>query len=339
MPTNSEILQNRAIRHMAYLQGVATYQANLLSKQMSKDYDKKIMEAISALIIELASADSAPRRQQILQQIAAEINQATSSFRDWISGPFTERIKEIAAHEADFEYHLWDKTLPASTNIQPPKNHDASHAVSTAIVGGKTLQQWWREFHKNTIENIVNALSKGARDNETVDQLVKRVKGTKDHGYKNGEIGTQREVARALAITATLLASNSGRRAFFLMNSQMVVGYQVVVTLDAHTCLICISYNEDNPYDYPPGAPFHIRCRCIDVPILAGDDMPKVPSYADWLKLQPESVQKEVLGPQRWKMWHSGKIDITSFTSRKNKIYTLDQLRRMEGDIFNNTTE
>jgi len=49
-------------------------------------------------------------------------------------------------------------------------------------------------------------------------------------------------------------------------------------------------------------------------------------TYEDWLRRRPESVQKEILGIGRWKMWNDGRISFTDLTSRNNTPKTLGQL-------------
>jgi hypothetical protein len=57
-------------------------------------------------------------------------------------------------------------------------------------------------------------------------------------------------------------------------------------------------------------------------------------TYGGWLKKQPASVQDEVLGIERAKLFRSGKLSIGKFTDDTGKVYTLDQLKKLEPLAF-----
>lgn len=51
-------------------------------------------------------------------------------------------------------------------------------------------------------------------------------------------------------------------------------------------------------------------------------------SLPTWLKTQPESKQREALGPTRWKMWKAGKLPLHAMVNAvTGKPYTLEQLQ------------
>lgn len=50
-------------------------------------------------------------------------------------------------------------------------------------------------------------------------------------------------------------------------------------------------------------------------------------NYSDWLKTQPESTQREILGPGKWELWTKGKIGLTDLIDQRGRPLTLAQLR------------
>lgn len=50
-------------------------------------------------------------------------------------------------------------------------------------------------------------------------------------------------------------------------------------------------------------------------------------NYSDWLKTQPESAQREILGPGKWELWKQGKIGLTDLIDQRGNPLTLAQLR------------
>ncbi len=79
-------------------------------------------------------------------------------------------------------------------------------------------------------------------------------------------------------------------------------------TLDSRTCLLCaeldgqligVGVRQDRP-------PRHLRCRCVLIPVLPDQPESGFTSpgrYEQWLEQQPEEIQREVLGPTRFRLF------------------------------------
>jgi SPP1 gp7 family putative phage head morphogenesis protein len=113
------------------------------------------------------------------------------------------------------------------------------------------------------------------------------------------------------------------------------LGYVHISILDNRTSFVCISrsnrkWNKDKK---PIGhgmqfrlPPLHYNCRSKMVPLVPGMELPE--SYPAWLKQQPRSVQREVLGPGRLKLFDDGKLNLRQLVNASTgKPITLEQLR------------
>jgi hypothetical protein len=58
------------------------------------------------------------------------------------------------------------------------------------------------------------------------------------------------------------------------------------------------------------------------------------PTYDDWLRQQPESVQDDILGPTRGKLYRNGDFTVDRFTDPTGQEYTLDELRKRDREAF-----
>lgn len=119
------------------------------------------------------------------------------------------------------------------------------------------------------------------------------------------------------------------------------------------------------PYPVSGGPPFHWQCRSTLIPILKtyeelkdapesafshkskikalgaipegvrasmGGPVPAIMNYGQWLKTQPLSVQKEVLGPTRLKLWQEGKLTLSDLVHQNGRPLTIEQLEaKVEG--------
>jgi hypothetical protein len=72
------------------------------------------------------------------------------------------------------------------------------------------------------------------------------------------------------------------------------------------------------------------------IPVTSGNRaaLQARPTYNDWLKQQPASVQDDILGPTRGKLFREGGFTVDRFTDRSGQEYTLDQLRQRDQEAF-----
>lgn len=59
------------------------------------------------------------------------------------------------------------------------------------------------------------------------------------------------------------------------------------------------------------------------------------PSYAEWLRDQPQKVQDAALGVTRAKLWRDGKLTIERFLDPSGRPLTLKQLAATRPEAFN----
>ena len=57
-------------------------------------------------------------------------------------------------------------------------------------------------------------------------------------------------------------------------------------------------------------------------------------TFSDWLRGQPESVQNQILGATRAKLFRANQIDVDRFTNNKGVVLSLDALRKKDAAIF-----
>jgi len=120
------------------------------------------------------------------------------------------------------------------------------------------------------------------------------------------------------------------------------------------------------PYPIQGGPPFHWGCRSCLVGItksyaeLVGAKSPlpqkvikeldaNIPigerasmngpvsglqTYDDWIKFEPEDVQKEILGQGKWKLWKENKLDMADLINNAGRELTIKELQASMGDIL-----
>lgn len=98
--------------------------------------------------------------------------------------------------------------------------------------------------------------------------------------------------------------------------SNVVVGYRRLCAKDERTCLGCLmadgqQYTLDQPFDEHPNG------RCALVPVLRNTPPVQFETGQEWFERQPESVQRNMLGPSRFDLWQRGDISLGDLVTRR----------------------
>jgi SPP1 gp7 family putative phage head morphogenesis protein len=202
----------------------------------------------------------------------------------------------------------------------------------------------------NRLARVEKALRIGMVEGQTVDQLVRRIMGTRAGKYKDGILDISRQSARTLALTANSTIANAARKKVYQDNSDLIDKLKWVSTLDSRTSPVCQArdghlYDLDQPHPTPPA---HPRCRSIMIPVtvsfkslgLNADDytpqqrasmdgqVPGNTTFGDWLKNQPVDRVEEIMGKGRANIFLNGKMDFKDFFNSDDEYYTLDELKK-----------
>lgn len=207
-------------------------------------------------------------------------------------------------------------------------------------IEGVLLKDWFRHQSDQTVFRVRRELQLGLTNAETVGDMVRRVRGRfagyqtidgeRVPKYAGGVLGTTTREAEAIVRTAANHISNTAALDVYRANADVVSRVEWTSALDGRTCPECgamdgKSWALDDPALRRP--PLHPNDRCIMVPVMdwkvLGMEPPpegtrasmdgQVPSdvrYEEWLKGQPMTVQAEVLGPARAKLFREGRISL-----------------------------
>jgi hypothetical protein len=152
------------------------------------------------------------------------------------------------------------------------------------VVFGKFPWEWWKDQDVKLRDRFARAMRSGYYRGETVEQLVRRVRGTKARGFADGLMRATRAQAEALVRTSVIAVSNEARLSTYDKNRDVVKGVQWVSVLDERTTLICIGL-DGKEWEFPgsgtdyadyepighdkefPGPTAHWNCRSTQVPI------------------------------------------------------------------------
>lgn len=164
--------------------------------------------------------------------------------------------------------------------------------ASDSLIRGAPSSAWWSKQSVDLQNSFMNEMRMGYANGETVDELVRRVRGTST-GVKNtyivggqtkvftefsgGIMDTGTRQAEALVRTSTQEISNNAKMLMFQQNSDIIKGVVQISTLDMRTTLQCADrdgkmwdlYGKPIGHKIPwlGGPPLHWNCRSTTAPV------------------------------------------------------------------------
>lgn len=355
MATVNEELADAEVSHAIGLQrfsnGVVNRMAALLNR-VDADLFAQLMVAIERMP---PGSFTVQRLDQLLQSVQALNAQVYATLR----GDLEDEMVAFVEYEANYQYQLLTNTIPQEVQVVVPVARVSASQVYAAAMArpfqGKLLSEFTRDIEAARMTRIRDAVRIGFVEGETISQMVRRIRGTRTAGYADGLLETDRRAAEAIVRTSVNHLSNVTRQAFYAENDDLVSEWQFLATLDGRTTVTCASLSGKTfPIGKGPQPPRHINCRSTSTPVIkaweelgltkeeigkgtqasmdgyVADDI----NYSDWLRNKPASFQDEVLGPTRGKLFRDGKVSIDKFTNDKGKVYSLDELRQRDADLF-----
>jgi SPP1 gp7 family putative phage head morphogenesis protein len=347
--TASERIRDLAIRHGLYLERY--------TKQESLELIKTLETAYNDILSRIEKTDGAWTRKR-LNEILIETRQILREATGKVEAKLFDDLQLLAEYEAERAYKDFAGSIPVRLETTAPAPEQLWAAIRlNPATQGATLSELTKKWEANSVDRFIHAIRLGVSEGDTVDDLVRRVRGrvikratkTNPGVYEGGAINATTKGAQALVRTAVAHVNNQAREAVYQSNEDIIKGYQWVATLDAATCPVCGSYDgqvwED---DTRPEPPAHPQCRCVIVPVLKsfrelGLDIDEIPdstrasmdgqvpeklSYSAWLKGQSKEFQEDVLGIKRAELFRSGK-PLDSMVDN-GRLVTLEGLRVLE---------
>ncbi|MPT39504.1 MAG: hypothetical protein E2603_13595 [Achromobacter sp.] len=239
----------------------------------------------------------------------------------------TDELREFVQYESQYQLQLFESTVPkqvqAYVAIAPVNVQQAYSAALAQPFRGRLLAEWAKSIEADRMVRIRDAIRIGYVEGQTVDEIVRRLRGTRAKGYSDGIIEIDRRNAESVVRTALSHTAGVTRDRFYEANTDLIKALEWVSTLDSRTTPECrvrdgLQYEPVThkpvghkvPWLSGPGR-IHWGCRSTSVPVTKSwrelgidiDEMdestrasmdgqvPAQVSYGDWLTRQPARRQ------------------------------------------------
>lgn len=366
MATVNEILADEAIRHAVDLQRYANGAVRRMVAILNA-VDRDLMSQLAAALERLDAESFTVER---LEQLLSSVRQLNAEAHRRLGRELADEMRELTIYETGYQHQLFVRTLPepvlASVTVATVSAQQVYAAAMARPFQGRLLSEWAESIGEDQMRRIRDALRMGYVENQTIGQMVTRIRGTRARGYADGILEIKRRHAEAVVRTATSHVAGYARDEFYAANADIIGVVVWVSTLDDRTTAECRlrdgrEYTQDThqplghsiPWGAGPGR-LHWNCRSTSTAIVKSwsalgidpesmrpstrasmdGQVPAEMTYADWLMRQSAERQDDILGPTRGKLLRDGGLTMDRFYNDKGRYLTLDEIRERDAKAF-----
>lgn len=295
-----------------------------------------------------------------LKKLLAEIREMTGETYRQAHNELKTAMLDFGTAEAAATAAVLTAQVPVTFNIVQPTVEQLAAIVSKApvTVGPDKkllLEEIFDSLAAGKEEAIRGAIRLGMVEGESIDSLVRRLRGTRAGQFKDGVLEAGRRHCEAICRTVVNHTSNQAMQLTYKANSAVVKGWVFLATLDGRTSIQCRSLSgTKHPVGQGPIPPIHVNCRSVAIPELRtwrelGIDMDEMPastraskngpvradiSMDEWMRTQSKDDIKDMLGPTRAKLFLEGNLKVDRFADRAGVVYDLKELKARNEAVF-----
>lgn len=326
---------------------------NGIGREIVRPFVTALFDDIVAQLTRLDPTELArrPDRVRRLERMLDEISDLMGPRFTAVARELRKELALIGRQQAGFAAHQLQRAVGPSIDVG--MGAAAGLALHRAVldtdpIRGRHLRTWLKDLGDSTKRNLTQQVRIGFAENETIDQIVRRVRGRSvgKGRFAGGVMQTTTRHATSIVRTSVNHIANAGHMAVYEENADVIKLLEYSATLDSRTSDICISLDGRRwPVDSENvrRPPLHVNCRSRIVPIVdykrlgldepmegtrasASGSVPASTRYPQWLKDQPAATQNKVLGEAKAKMFRSGKLDLRQLVNRDGRSLTVAQL-------------
>ena len=352
MATANETLLDASIKHSIGLQRYSAGVVKQIIALLNKVDDDLVKQILKFDPTAVSGSYSRARLEKLLEAVRAVSGEAYAAVKKELTG----ELKGLAVHEADFQARMITSSIPIQLDIVKPSASQLYAAVKARPFQGRFLSQWFDGLEQGAQQRVASAIKIGFVEGESIDKIIRRVRGTRSQQFRDGALEINRRGAQGVVRTAISHTANVARQETYKANEDVIKGERYTATLDTRTSAVCISLDgQVFPLGVGPRPPQHYGgCRSTTVPVLKswkelGIDLKEAPegtrasmsgqvpastTYGEWLKNQPKDVQEDVLGVAKAKLFRDGGLSVDKFVDRTGSELNLSELRAKEASAF-----
>lgn len=337
---------NDLIQHQAYLYRLSSSEVVTLLKAFDSN-TSQMLSQLRDLLDDLSDAEktalmSGQYTTNNLKDIQTLIQEWQQKVSTVLLDGFNVSATALAIYEAQYIARKFaDQVIKADGKAL------MSQVQNTPLTGGTLVDSLFSKITDDTRLKVENVIRDGINQGQTNQQIMQRIRGTKQFNYQDGLLNQSRNSIDVMVRTARSHVSNVTYVSTFEALGAKYLKF--VSVLDSRTSKICASldgtiWKVGDPDIRKP--PLHPHCRSILVGVDAsgetigqrpsdnGKDIKTVDSntsFKEWFANQDEKFQRNWLGPARYKLYKDGKYTLDKFVDPlSGQVFTLKELEILD---------
>lgn len=365
MPSLNERLLSLSVGHGVDLQQYSAHVVQRMLRILERADAELLSQLAAALAGELRPTEFRLARLDSLLDSVLRLHAATYAA---LGRELELELGQLAEVEAAFQTGIIPSAMPGpvplALSIAAVTTEQVRAAAMASPFQGRLLGEWVKSLEADSARRLRDTIRMGYLEGETIDQMIRRVRGTKANGFSDGVLATDRRTAEAVVRTAVAHTANTARDLFYEANDDLIEAIVWHSTLDLRTSPLCQARDNKryHPVTHRPighsfpwlGGPgrIHWRCRSSSYPVVKSWKALGIPmdelspgqrasmdgqvapdlDYPTWLSRQSAERQDQVLGPSRAALMRSGKLPFDQVYTNRGELLTVDQLRLRVGE-------
>ena len=364
--TQEQAYLDALVQHQAYLYRASSQVVNELWQQFSKESNAMAIQ-LRDLLEELSDSEKVALAggqytTPQLKEIRDLINQWFATVSTSLPETFAVSATALAVYEANYTASLLDEKIK-----EPSGAKLWAKAKKTSLAGGALVESLFQQIPVVARQKVEYAIRDGINSGQTNQEIIKRIRGYNKtiDGKKVHFDGIVDQSKSEIESVVRTVRSHVAQQSSSAVYDELGYEYEkFLATLDGRTSKTCAFYDQQvfkrsEPHPVPP---LHRNCRSRMIPVredgqLIGSrpfvmderpvrDIPKAErnhligqldantSFKDFFKKTDDFFQKEWLGMTRYQLYKSGKFDFDKFYDPDGRMYTLDELRKLDARTF-----
>lgn len=359
--TANELYRDAALRNQInvrrYSAGLSRQINNLLQRA-----DRELTLMLRERLVRFAGRPvdfTGERWKALLADIRTQRAAALAEVRRLASS----ELAGLASLEGQREVALLSSAVPIEIAFATVPDAKLRAILTSRPFQGRLLRDWFRELEAGDRRRVEQALQLGLVEGQPIDDIVRRITGTRAQQYADGILAISRRDATAIVRTAVNHVSNAARDLVWQENADITQARVWVATLDGRTSPICRARDGqmapvgDNPLPEgsvvlsPPDArpPAHINCRSLLVAYIDGiglvgnrptvvDTRTRNKREVDFRKLAKQQGKTIQQVRSEWAAATVGRVPAATnyqqFLSRQSAAFQDQVLGRTKGRLF-----
>jgi len=362
MATVNEEYFDAQVRHQVGVRRFASGEVKQMLKIL-KQADQELAVKLRKRLAKMGGGEGLTERR--IRQLMQSMRETRGALWREVKKEIRGDLSALGPIEADFEKRMIEAVVPFDIDLAAVDLGKLRRIATSRPFQGRHLRDWFGRLQQAEQQGLQQALRMGMTQGEGVNDIVRRVIGTRSRGFTDGVLATSRRNAEAVVRTAVNHVSNRAREDVWDANADIIQVLRWTATLDGRTSAVCRGRdgrfapvgNKPLPEEFrdralsPPRArpPAHINCRSLMVAQLDSDGLLGERPFVrdtrtrrvreiDFRKIAKEQGRSIQSVRKEWGDKNIGRVpaetDYQSFLKRQPTGFQDDVLGTTKGKLF-----